>query len=100
MKVILVLKHSICLSFEENTYSYFSEEVTLRRASMNKSPTKDVKPRPSASYDPDLRQKFQHVRTEEHQMTAARVSVQKGVPHADQLEKEELLKDLVKMFLL
>ena len=59
---------------------------------MNKSPTKDMKPRPSAGYDADLRQKFQHVRTEEHQMTAARVSVQKGVPHADQMEAEELLK--------
>ena len=44
----------------------FSEEVQLRRTSMNKSPTKD--PRKSAAYDADLRAKFKNVRTEEHQM--------------------------------
>ena len=59
---------------------------------MNKSPTKD--PRKSAAYDADLRAKFKNVRTEEHQMTAARVSVQKKMKHYDQVEHEELLKNI------
>ena len=57
---------------------------------MNKSP--DKKTRPSAAYDPELRQKLQHVKTEDHQLTAARVSVQKKESHFDQMEQEELLK--------
>ncbi|CAG5085008.1 Oidioi.mRNA.OKI2018_I69.PAR.g10791.t1.cds [Oikopleura dioica] len=65
------------------------EEVQLRRTSMNASPTKS---RPSAAYDPELREKFHKVKTEEHQMTAARVTVQKKPDHFDQKDQEELLK--------
>ena len=56
---------------------------------MNASPEKT---RPSALYDPELREKFHKVKTEEHQMSAARVTVQKKPDHFDQKTQEELLK--------
>ena len=71
---------------------FCSEEVQLRRTSFTKSPDKKDKKRPSAQYDQDLREKLQYVKGEEHQMTAARVSVQKKSEHFDQIEQEELLK--------